>query len=246
MFHINLTPDMDSVSATRRTESPVGTLCQRKTPEEEASSPSSTISSSSSSPSSSPDSNAKVWMVSSSYNKKTITQYLVCFLKKQKKQNKTPQWSYSIFTVVNNGGPQTHCLDAVLIAPRSWCWGEGPQLNDKVFMNGPRFFFIFKAITMSTLFFYFFLFYVIIKTRTNPPWWRCDCGFAPPLHLLWFPTCWEQMWAACRCSGSLRKINPFRRLHSNPASVLTSDTMIKWNSLLIWRKLFLVWNISTK
>lgn len=60
MFHINLTPDMDSVSATRRTESPVGTLCQRKTPEEEASSPSSTISSSSSSPSSSPDSNAKV------------------------------------------------------------------------------------------------------------------------------------------------------------------------------------------
>eukprot|EP00064_Thunnus_orientalis_P014806 superscaffoldBa00002634_g14853 len=37
MYHNNLTPDMDSVSPTCRTESPVGTLCQ-KTPEE-ASSP---------------------------------------------------------------------------------------------------------------------------------------------------------------------------------------------------------------
>ncbi|XP_058471974.1 protein c-Fos [Solea solea] len=44
MFHINLTPDMDSVSATSR--SPVvGTLCQ-KTPEDEASSPASSSSSS--------------------------------------------------------------------------------------------------------------------------------------------------------------------------------------------------------
>ncbi|GLD62455.1 proto-oncogene c-Fos-like isoform X1 [Lates japonicus] len=42
MYHNNLTPDMDSVSPTCRTESPVGTLCQ-KTPEE-ASSPSSSSS----------------------------------------------------------------------------------------------------------------------------------------------------------------------------------------------------------
>ncbi|KAM4542396.1 protein c-Fos-like [Odontesthes bonariensis] len=39
MYHNSLTPDMDSVSPTLRTESPVGTLCQ-KTPEE-ASSPAS-------------------------------------------------------------------------------------------------------------------------------------------------------------------------------------------------------------
>lgn len=50
MYHNNLTPDMDSVSSTCRTESPVGTFCQ-KTPEEEASSPAS-----------SSESNAKVWM----------------------------------------------------------------------------------------------------------------------------------------------------------------------------------------
>lgn len=42
------------------------------------------------------------------------------------------------------------------------------------------------------------------------------------------PTSWDQT-GACRCSGSLRKINPFRRLLSIPASVLTSETMIKSN-----------------
>lgn len=50
------------------------------------------------------------------------------------------------------------------------------------------------------------------------------------------PTSWDQMWA-CRCSGSLRKINPFRRLHSISASVLTSETMK--SQILIWRRLFL-------
>lgn len=49
MYHNNLTPDMDSDSPTCRTESPVGTLCQ-KTPEE------------ASSPASSSESSAKVWM----------------------------------------------------------------------------------------------------------------------------------------------------------------------------------------
>lgn len=47
MHHNNLTPDMDSVSPTCRTESPFGTLSQ-KTPED------------ASSPASSSESNAKV------------------------------------------------------------------------------------------------------------------------------------------------------------------------------------------
>lgn len=183
MYHNNLTPDMDSDSPTCRTESPVGTLCQ-KTPEE------------ASSPASSSESSAKVWMA-------LLIIYSTC----SRKLTPPPFMQVSL------------CL-------LSWRWGEGEgELIDTILINLRLilfFFFYLKAI-----FGIFDIFWVGVRGDQRSVQ-VVTCQNISIGRVVMIPTSWDQMWA-CRCSGSLRKINPFRRLHSIPASVLTSETMIKSN-----------------
>lgn len=96
---------------------------------------------------------------------------------------------------------------------RSLSWGGGGSLNN-VLINRARFGTSFWTRPWHDW----------QQTRTQLGMWHgASVG-----RVAVIPASWDQMWA-CQCSGSLRKINPFRRLHSIPASVLTSEPKKKSN-----------------